>query len=265
LISLSLSPSDFENLRLALLSTYNQQTLAHAGYVISIGVALATLFWTYFAKEDDIRNFHNKELWQKVTLYLASGFLVVLFFYCLYRLVFWAWMSSAVLGVTQEQITGNSTVILGIQTHLSNYFGNTTSSFSVVSTVPSTFYYLDQNFGIPWTFLLFYPIAILLCVGLVKMLTNKGFPIPIDIKLTQILIVGIITNILMMLLYWFTIGFAVAFSSIQKIVLLSFFSADSFIVSIIILEITKVFKARGMNLNIKKRIFKAFFLIKNFF
>jgi hypothetical protein len=105
-MSYVISPLDFQNIILSLMDTYNSQTVAHAGYIVGLGIGVAAIitqinFRSFFEDYDKI--------WKRsLFLYLPLSFFSGTIIFIALRLIFWAWMSSAVLGTPYEII--NSTL-----------------------------------------------------------------------------------------------------------------------------------------------------------
>lgn len=115
------------------MDTYSAQTTAHVGYVLALAVGIVAII--YQLKHESFFDGHRLKRW--IFYYLPLSLLVASLVYVGFRIIFWAWMSSAVLGVTQDQAIGVTT-IAGIQSHL-------LTSFSENSGLTSFFYSLDQN------------------------------------------------------------------------------------------------------------------------
>ena len=124
---------NFENLRQTLINTYNSQTTNHVTAVVAITVGIFILIST-----KDFQKLHKKHrIWFLFALSLPFSLIE----YFAEKMLFWAWMSSEVLTVTEQQAinTHQSTVIYGIQAYLICYFKNN------VHTVSSILYQLDQK------------------------------------------------------------------------------------------------------------------------
>ena len=132
-----ISQTEFESLRQALLNTYNSQTTNHVGYLVALVVGLFVLISSkYF-----IKFYRSHKLWSLVSL----SMIVSLGEFFVLRIIFWSFMSTMVLTVTENQALScaskyNTTVIMGIQYCLRDYLTNT------VHGVSSTFYQLGQAF-----------------------------------------------------------------------------------------------------------------------
>jgi hypothetical protein len=151
--------SNIDQLKISLLNNYNSQTLYHVGYLVSSSLAIITLLLAV-GREQGSREFIQKH---KLVFSLFIGPFVGFCVFIFFRLLFWSWMNSAVLGVTpSDALNANSTTLFsGIQDHLTNSFKH-----APVATFSSTLYYLDQDFPfitiIPLSAFLFLPISILL-------------------------------------------------------------------------------------------------------
>jgi hypothetical protein len=107
--------SGFEALRMGLANTYNSQTITHAGYFLGF----LAIFVTLVTKIEEIR----KHCYRFVEP-IIFGFITGLFLFSGYRMLFWSWMGSEVLTVTETQAIsqGQNTLISGIQRYLLEYF-----------------------------------------------------------------------------------------------------------------------------------------------
>jgi very-short-patch-repair endonuclease len=144
---------DFESLRTALMNSYNSQTTNHVAVVVALTVGIFVLVSTKGFRE----LYYKHRTWFLFVLSLPFSLVE----YFAERTLFWAWMSSMVLTVTQAQARSMhpTTIIYGIQTYLTNHIAPS------VHTVSITLYQLDQKqFGTSFTllyfltFLLFYVI-----------------------------------------------------------------------------------------------------------
>lgn len=137
----SVDLSRFEENRASLINTYNSQTLAHAGYMVTITITIAALFLK-LPSPNKLETIFGKKNPNRV-VFFTFLFLTALFVFFLYRLIFWSWMSSAVLGVTpQEAIDqGTPTLASGIQDHLTNLYKE-----GYLKTIPNLFYLINNYF-----------------------------------------------------------------------------------------------------------------------
>ena len=112
--SRGLDLSNFEDLRMSLADTYNSQTITHAGYFIALLAIVATLA----SKIDTI-----KKHFSRYTKFIFGVF-IGLFFYSAYRLLYWSWLGSQVLVITEAEAlsTWQSNAIYSIQNYLLGYF-----------------------------------------------------------------------------------------------------------------------------------------------
>jgi len=153
----AISQQDFDSLKTALLSYYNSQTTAHAAYIIALAVGLFAVLY-----QQNFVGFFTKNNWLRrvLILYLPISVILSAIVFFIFRIIFWAWMSSAVLGVTFNEAVGITT-IAGMQNYLVGKF----ESGSHIS-LTSLFYSLDQHvlFGI--SFLILFAIWFLLILGL---------------------------------------------------------------------------------------------------
>jgi hypothetical protein len=145
---LSVINPDFESLRTALINSYNSQTTNHAGYVIALIVGIFVLI----SSGDLIKLFNNHKTWFLFALSLP----ISLIEYFGLKIVFWAWMSSEVLTVTEQQALNMNkpTIINGIQAYLIWYFTNNIHGFNLTK-ISSVLYGLDQKVWFGSFFLLF--------------------------------------------------------------------------------------------------------------
>ncbi len=129
----SLNQTEFESLRNALLNSYNSQVTNHVTAVVALIVGIFILIST-----KEFRKLYNKH--RKWFLF-ALSLPISLIEYLVEKMLFWAWMSSEVLTVTENQALRlhESTVIFGIQAYLTNYLENN------VHTISSTLWQLDQR------------------------------------------------------------------------------------------------------------------------
>jgi hypothetical protein len=124
----------YENLRIALMNTYNSEVTSHLGYIVTLTIAIATA--TIVLKA-------YKKLFVASLAFFSSA---IIFF--VYRIIFWAWMGSEVLTITQGEVYlyGQSTDIYGLQVLLRDKF----ISFSPdpqywIHDITSFFYMIDKN------------------------------------------------------------------------------------------------------------------------
>jgi hypothetical protein len=180
--------STFDNQRIALMNTYNNQTVTHAGYLITTIVAILSLFIT-FLTQSKAKIFSEKH---QLICFVAFTIVISLALFIIVRIFFWSWMTSEVLGVTPTQAINQNTtsLISGIQGHLTYYFKHPDPS-----TYSSLLYYLDQDWpytlGLSWSIILCLPLSMILSSILVKIVSikiewNKGNYQPLSKKwLTQ--------------------------------------------------------------------------------
>lgn len=130
--------TDFDALRIALMDTYNLQVTNHIGYIVAIVIAVATVYLN-----KDTMTYLNKNKWLS---YLVLGSSIGMVLYFAFRIVYWAWMGSMVLTVTEQQAlsVNSSTQIFGIQLYLLDQF--TKPHNSLVYGMSSFFYSLNQTF-----------------------------------------------------------------------------------------------------------------------
>lgn len=122
------------------MNNYNTQTTAHVGYIIALAVGIAAILY-----QIKISGFFKNKLLVRMAFYIPLSALFGANVFCLLRISFWAWMSSAVLSVTSDQAVGVTT-IYGIQQYLVNIFMNGHGPASL-------FYSIDQNhFGFSLAF-----------------------------------------------------------------------------------------------------------------
>ena len=123
------SLTDFEALRTALMNSYSAQTTAHVGYIITVGIGIAALFY-------------EKDRISKRFFYIALSILSSLMLYFFFRTIFWAWMGNEVLLVTPQQAIDmhKATVIFGIQEYLVKTFSEYSSALFTPSGIASFLY-----------------------------------------------------------------------------------------------------------------------------
>lgn len=136
--------SDFESNRATLVGIYSAQTLAHIGYLIPVILAIIAWFATLAnSKQKLLQDFGSKTATMLIGLTLV--FLLSLFVYFTIRLMFWSWMTDAVLAVTPQDATQHlgpsiPTLASGVQTHLTDLYKDNWLTF------PNLFYTLDQKY-----------------------------------------------------------------------------------------------------------------------
>jgi hypothetical protein len=103
-------PTTFENLRIALINSYNAEITSHAGYIVTLIIAIATAI---FVLKPHKMSFVT-------TLAVLSSAII----YFALRIIFWAYIASEVLSITQGQVflSGQSTDISGLQSILREQF-----------------------------------------------------------------------------------------------------------------------------------------------
>jgi hypothetical protein len=122
---MSVNPTDFEALRIALMDFYNTQAITHVGYVVGLVIAIIPLFNLYISGR-----FYNYGKFKRLILYLPACTMASLIFYFICRIAFWSWLGTVVLIITPEQIAiaNSSTQISGIQTYLLKTYSSYTHS-----------------------------------------------------------------------------------------------------------------------------------------
>jgi len=153
---LSVINPDFESLRTALINSYSSQTTNHVGYVLALAVGVFVLI----SSKDFLKLYNNRRIWFLAALSLPF----TLIEYFASQIVFWAWMNTTALTVTENEAlvsagAHNTTVIFGIQTYLTGQF-RTIHGLSP-DGISSFFYRLDQqwSFGIILSFLLLFALT----------------------------------------------------------------------------------------------------------
>lgn len=205
--------SSFEENRASLIDTYNSQTLAHAGYLVTVTLAIAALFVT-IPSETKLTKIFGKN--SRPIVFLTFLSLITIFIFILYRLIFWSWMSSAVLGVTpQESLThGTPTLASGIQEHLANYYKSNNWD-----ALPNLFYFLSQDYFFITSSLIVMPViafASLYFTNIVTMKTNANE------QLKYVILVGVATILfLIMPVLFSTITFPFSWVTIISLDILS--------------------------------------------
>jgi hypothetical protein len=103
----AMSPQDFNNLITSLMSSYNSQTTAHAGYIIALTVGIAAILY-----QIKLKDFLKFRLRQRMFLfYFPLSILIGAIIFVILRIIFWAWMSSEVVTVPNN-IPGDVTTPL---------------------------------------------------------------------------------------------------------------------------------------------------------
>jgi hypothetical protein len=124
--------TDFQTTTLQLSGSYSSQTVAHAGYVVAIAVAIAAILY-----QVDFKTFFKDfTFWKRVSFfYIPLNVLIgsVIMVFC--RMIYWAWMSSSILVVPYENITNTL-----FYTNLSY-----TPSFLIQNYTTSEFFNLNQT------------------------------------------------------------------------------------------------------------------------
>ena len=134
----TVNQTDFENYRIALLNNYSAQATEHVALIISLVVALAVIifqlkFATFFADNSKRRRI--------VVYYIPIALLLSAIFYCIYRMIYWASLSSMVLTIAPPAQSINVSAILWLQ-------GQTISSFVNSQGLPGLLYSIDEvHFG----------------------------------------------------------------------------------------------------------------------
>jgi len=124
------------------MNNYNAQTTAHVGYIIALSVGIAAILY-----QIKIGKFIKNNFLIRLAFYVPLSALFGAIVFSVLRLLFWAWMSSAVLGVTLDQTSGAVTTIYGIHDHL-------VKSFMGYPGIASLFYSIDNaHFGFSPIFL----------------------------------------------------------------------------------------------------------------
>ena len=150
----AINQTEFESLRTALLNNYSLQTTNHVGYVIALTAGIFVLI----SSKAFLKFYKN----HKTQSLLALSFPISLIEYFLSQIVFWAWMSTTVLLVTENEALSmrEPTVIAGIQAYLATTFRNTNYGLSLQG-ISSAIYGLDQRveFGIFLSFILLFALT----------------------------------------------------------------------------------------------------------
>jgi hypothetical protein len=134
----TVNQTDFENYRIALLNNYSAQATEHVTLIISLVVALAAIiFQLKFATF-----FTNNSKWRRIVIYyIPIALLLSAIFYCIYRIIYWASLSSIVLTIAPPAQSINVSAILWLQ-------GQTISSFAKSQGLPGLLYSIDKvHFG----------------------------------------------------------------------------------------------------------------------
>jgi hypothetical protein len=104
--------SDFESLRIALMNTYNNQALTHAGYIIALVIALFTL-----VSSETIKDYYNQGKFKRFSVHFIFSSVTGFIIYFISKIVYWSWLGSETLTVTMENAasTQSITLVYGIQ------------------------------------------------------------------------------------------------------------------------------------------------------
>lgn|GEM_PF-2828398 len=145
---------DFESLRTALINSYSSQTTNHVGYVLALTVGIFVLI----SSKDFRELYNNHRIWFLLVLSLP----ISLIEYFASKIIFWAWMNTTVLTVTEKEalssaVANNTTVIFGIQIYLTDIFKNI-HEFSIYG-ISSTLYRLDQQVWFGLSFILLFALT----------------------------------------------------------------------------------------------------------
>jgi hypothetical protein len=194
--TVGLDLSSFENDRLALLNSYDSQTLTHAGFLVTVSLAFAALLITIpSSKDDNLEKIFGK--YKNWIILVSFLFLTTLLLYISYRMFFWSWMSSEVMVVTpQEAIAqGKDTLTAGMHWYLTNYFSTIPKHFG------SVLYLLDQKVTFFFSAFVLLPVTGALSLGLTKLVTKfEGFK---KTRINILFIVAFGLSLLLLLLdFW---------------------------------------------------------------
>ena len=161
--------SNFDSLKTSLMNMYSQQTVTHAGFLITIIVATLTIFLTFFAKTKETKALLTKRVFRYFG-YIIFIALVSLTCYLTLRLLFWSWMTNASLTITpSEAIRQNSpSIISGIQNCLLDFYKHLNGP-----SLPSTLFYLDSWANLPLSILIVLPFSGFLTYLFFSLLINR--------------------------------------------------------------------------------------------
>jgi hypothetical protein len=138
------------------MNSYSSQTTNHVGYIVAITVGLFVLI----SSKDARQLYYNH---RKLFLVLLS-LPISLIEYFASQIVFWAWMTSSVLAVTERNVLSVNIqpTIYGMQVFLTEGF-KSIHGFSIYG-ISSFFYWVNQktSFGILVSFSLFFTLTFLL-------------------------------------------------------------------------------------------------------
>jgi hypothetical protein len=118
---MSISQSELDALRVALMQSYNSQTITHAGYIIALTVGLLTII----SRWSDLQTYFQPGTYRKITLLLILSCVFGLILYFSFRVIFWATLSDQVMLITENGviISGSSpTYISALQNAALNRF-----------------------------------------------------------------------------------------------------------------------------------------------
>jgi hypothetical protein len=153
----------YENLRIALMNSYNAEVTSHVGYIVTLTIAIATA--TIVLKS------------YKKLFVMSLAFLFSAIIYFAYRIIFWAWMGSEALTVTTSEVAlnGQATDIYSIQILLKNRFiSQKLDLFNPYYLLSSRFYFMDNNIFPLLSFILILIVISLLIISCLDLLSKKG-------------------------------------------------------------------------------------------
>jgi hypothetical protein len=146
----SISPETFQDITIQLANVYSSQTIAHAGYILGLLGGIAALL-----SQINIVNFFqdNPNFWKRIGYYSILSLFLGTIGFLVCRLIFWAWMSSTVIGVPYDVIsnvtsTNSTTPAFAIQNYTVHSFMNQTANGSFSSQVFNYTYNSLNNYGV---------------------------------------------------------------------------------------------------------------------
>jgi hypothetical protein len=162
------------------MSTYSSQTVAHVGALIALFVGVGALLYQL-----DFNTFFGlSRIKRSLFFYFPFSLLLGIIAYVFFRLIFWAWMSSEVLGVSQSMALNlmsqhpnvpSFTMIAAIQQYCISEYTNVPSW--------SSYFYTFCSHGLDYSILLIIIFAIpILVTAIVIDYLNEYFKKNIHMK-----------------------------------------------------------------------------------
>jgi hypothetical protein len=161
--------TDLDRLRIALMESYNTQITNHVGYIIALSIGFATIF----SNKDSLTFFleSNNLIW----FCLAASLFVALIAYLSFRIVYWSYLGTAVLSVTEGHVSSINeiTTIKGIETYLLKEFQ--ASKISLLVRISKGIYNTDRWKSFPLSPLLIFGYSLGSMLTVLAILKIVGF------------------------------------------------------------------------------------------